>query len=102
MTNMRSIVLVALVAACTPSQAGENVQPLVPTSAEARSAAASIDAFAVDLHSALPKEGNLFYSPASIALALSMTSQGARGDTKGEMDKVLHAPPAAQTYAALA
>jgi serpin B len=102
MTNMRSLVLLALVAACTPSQTGENVQPLSPTSAEARSAAASINAFAGDLHAALPKEGNLFYSPASIALALSMTEQGARGDTKAEMDKVLHAPPSAQTYAALA
>ena len=99
---MRSIVLLALLAACTPSQTGENVQPLVPTSAEARSAAASIDAFAGDLHAALPKDGNLFYSPTSIALALSMTEQGARGDTKTEMDKVLHAPPSAQTYAALA
>lgn len=99
---MRSIVLLALLAACTPSQSGENVQPLVPTSAEARSAAASIDAFASDLHAAMPKDGNLFYSPTSIALALSMTEQGARGDTKSEMDKVLHAPPSARTYAALA
>jgi serpin B len=102
MTNMRSIVLLSLLAACTPSQTGENVQPLVPTSADARSAAASIDAFAGDLHAAMPKDGNLFYSPTSIALALSMTEQGARGPTKDEMDKVLHAPPSAQTYAALA
>jgi len=100
--HMRSIVLLALIAACTPSQAGENIQPLVPTSADARSAAVSIDAFAGDLHAALPKEGNLFYSPASIALALSLAEQGARGATKDEMDKVLHAPPSAQTYAALA
>ena len=103
MTNMRSIVLLSLLAACTPASVGEPVvQPLVPTSAEARTAATSIDAFAADLHATMPKEGNLFYSPASIALALSMTEQGARGSTKAEMDKVLHAPPSAQTYAALA
>jgi serpin B len=100
---MRSIVLLALFAACTPSQlTSENVQPLDPTSADARSAAASIDAFATDLHAVLPKDGNLFYSPTSIALALAMTEQGARGPTKDEMDKVLHAPPSARTYAALA
>jgi serpin B len=103
MTNMKSIALfpIILLAACTPSSAAENVQPLSPTSAEARTAAASVDAFAADLHAALPKEGNLFYSPTSIAVALSMTSQGARGATKDEMDKVLHTPPSVATYAAL-
>ncbi len=101
-TNMRSIVVLALVAACTPAQTGENVQPLNPTSADALTAAASIDTFGADLHAVLPKDGNLFYSPTSIALALSMVEQGAHGPTKDEIDKVLHAPPSAQTYAVLA
>ncbi len=36
--------------------------------------------------------GNLFLSPASIALALAMTERGARGATREEMRKVLHLP----------
>ena len=39
-------------------------------------------AFAFELYQALKgKEGNLFYSPYSISLALSMTYAGARGET---------------------
>ena len=90
---MRRILALALaVAACTPSTG--NNSPRVPaldlTSAEARGAATSIDAFAADLHAALPKEGNLFYSPASVAIALGLAERGAGGATKAEMDKVLH------------
>ncbi|MBI4267900.1 MAG: serpin family protein [Chloroflexi bacterium] len=48
-------------------------------------------AFAFDLYQALrSKEGNLFYSPYSISLALAMTDAGARGDTEKQMDDALH------------
>jgi serpin B len=35
------------------------------------------------------KSGNLIYSPLSIETALAMAAQGARGDTRDEMDQVL-------------
>jgi serpin B len=49
--------------------------------------------FALELHSRLAKQpGNLFYSPASLSMALAMTSAGARGETAAEMARVLHLP----------
>jgi serpin B len=48
-------------------------------------------AFAFDLYQALrEKDGNLFYSPHSISLALSMTYAGARGETAQQMADTLH------------
>ncbi len=47
-------------------------------------------AFAFDLYQALSgEEGNLFYSPHSISLALAMTYAGARGDTEQQMADAL-------------
>jgi serpin B len=47
-------------------------------------------AFAFELHQALRgKEGNLFYSPYSISLALAMTYAGARGETAKQMSDTL-------------
>ena len=49
--------------------------------------------FAVDLYHKLGKGGgNVFFSPWSIDLALTMTWAGARGATADEMAKVLHLP----------
>ena len=46
--------------------------------------------FAFDLYRRLSAEdGNLFYSPYSISLALAMTYAGARGDTEQEMAETL-------------
>ena len=48
-------------------------------------------AFAFDLYQALrEREGNLFYSPYSISLALAMTYAGARGETAQQMADTLH------------
>jgi serpin B len=48
-------------------------------------------AFAFDLYQALKEEdGNLFYSPYSISLALAMTYAGARGETAEQMADTLH------------
>jgi serpin B len=48
-------------------------------------------AFALDLYQELKKEdGNLFYSPYSISLALAMTYAGARGETEEQMADTLH------------
>ncbi|NIN66973.1 MAG: serpin family protein, partial [Anaerolineae bacterium] len=48
-------------------------------------------AFAFDLYQAIrEEEGNLFFSPYSISLALAMTYAGARGDTEQQMADTLH------------
>lgn len=49
-------------------------------------------AFAFDLYQALRQgtQGNLFYSPYSISLALAMTYAGARGETEQQMAAALH------------
>jgi serpin B len=48
--------------------------------------------FAYDLYKQLSadKEGNFFYSPYSISLALAMTYAGANGQTEEQMAEVLH------------
>lgn len=56
----------------------------------ARRAAASSNAFGLDLYTELCGEpGNVFLSPASIELALGMTAVGARGETVAQMVDVL-------------
>ena len=48
-------------------------------------------AFAFDLYQALrDEEGNLFYSPYSISVALAMTYAGARNETEQQMADTLH------------
>lgn len=68
-------------------------------------------ATAVELYQKLsPQEGNLFFSPYSLSVALSMTYGGARGDTQTQMAHTLHfsllsqlsTPPFAELDAALA
>ena len=47
--------------------------------------------FAFDLYQALiHQDGNLFYSPYSISLALAMTYAGARCETEQQMANTLH------------
>ncbi|MHB0955221.1 MAG: serpin family protein [Pirellulaceae bacterium] len=52
--------------------------------------------FAVDLYAELRSaDGNLFLSPSSISMALSMTCAGAEGATREQMLKTLHLPVSA-------
>jgi len=47
--------------------------------------------FALELYQALRQsDGNLFYSPYSVSLALAMTYAGARGETAAQMARTLH------------
>jgi serpin B len=49
--------------------------------------------FTADLHQRLAADpGNVVSSPYSVAVALAMSRNGARGQTASEMDDVLHAP----------
>ncbi|WP_395743234.1 serpin family protein [Prosthecobacter sp.] len=61
-------------------------------SATPESAAHAVNAFGLDLHRQMPKEGNLCLSPYSIQSALAMTYLGASGMTADEMARVLHFP----------
>ena len=64
--------------------------------AEAKKAAASINAFGLDLYKRMLADGtlkpgeNAVFSPTSIALALAMARAGAKGETAAQMDAVLH------------
>jgi serpin B len=64
--------------------------------AAATTAAASINAFGLDLLRAMLADGtlkpdeNAVFSPTSIALALAMARAGAKGETAAQMDAVLH------------
>ncbi len=54
--------------------------------------------FAIDLYRKLAQDqGNLFFSPASISLALSLAMAGADGDTRAELTKALHFSAADQS-----
>ncbi len=61
------------------------------TDEESRVVAAAADGLAGSLHPRLAAGAtNMAFSPTSIALALGMTSGGARAETAGEMNAVLH------------
>ncbi len=63
------------------------------TPPELEKMAASNNRFAIDLYRGLSgKDGNLFFSPYSIFVALSMVYEGAGGKTAEEMRSVLHIP----------
>lgn len=62
-------------------------------SADAELGAAAVNAFGADIYGAVAasEARNIVFSPASIMLAMAMTSAGARGTTSLEMYDVLHA-----------
>ena len=64
----------------------------LPDDKSAPALAAGNNQFAVDLYKLLANQGqgDIFFSPESISLALGMTYDGARGQTAAEMAKVLH------------
>ncbi|MEG1912734.1 MAG: serpin family protein [Cloacibacillus sp.] len=58
----------------------------------ARELGKAVNAFAFDLYKEIAKEekGNIFFSPLSISMALALAYEGAAGETREEMRKVLH------------
>ncbi len=75
------------------AQASPRAKPARPAPGPAERIAQSQTAFALDLYAQLrTDEGNLFFSPHSIATALAMTWAGARGETAAQMAKTLRFP----------
>jgi serine protease inhibitor len=77
--------VLASVVSSTRLSAREPVNPAVTAN----------DDFAVDLYRQLAKENagkNLFFSPYSMSVALTMTAEGARGETALQMGKTLRFP----------
>jgi serpin B len=61
-----------------------------PPASDIQALARSHNALGTDLWGAIAQKGNLAISPASIGLALGMTSLGARGETAAQMNKTMH------------
>jgi serpin B len=84
------ITTVLALAALIGSASSREREPAVPA-ADTAAVAKGNNQFALDLYNHLrATEGNQFLSPYSISTALAMTYTGARGQTAGEMAKVLH------------
>lgn len=61
-----------------------------PPAADYAALIAGANDFGFDLYRKLPGDGNVIYSPISVAAALSMTYAGAAGNTAAQMKAVLH------------
>ncbi len=81
----------------SPVKSGLLVKRDLPRAAAApgdeAAATAAVDAFGADLFARVigaAGDANVVFSPASILIALSMASAGARGDTLSQLDQALH------------
>lgn len=64
-----------------------------PAALTAHDAAEASNAFAIDLYKKVVEpDDNLFFSPASISLAVGFAYRGARGETASELREVMHFP----------
>jgi serpin B len=107
MSALMAVILLGLVACAQPLSSeivrSEKQRVTSPEVSEATltTLVSGNSVFAFDLYQALREEdGNLFYSPYSISLALAMTYAGARGETAQQMADTLHfvlSPRAAST-----
>jgi serpin B len=73
--------------------AADAVQPAGDAAGNVSAIVEGGNQFALDLYRQLrAQEGNLFFSPSSISIALAMTYAGAAGETAAEMARTLHFP----------
>jgi serpin B len=91
-----ALAVLIVMCACEPESSRTGVEPLAvralpdEIAPDAARLVAANNAFAFSLYRQLhAEEGNLFFSPFSVATALGMTLAGARGDTEREMVDVL-------------
>lgn len=90
-----TLVVGLILSACAQVGAATEVKADAPRASADPAAAlgvrAALDAFSADLYKALAREpGNLVLSPYGVAVALAMTSAGARGETAAQIGRVLH------------
>jgi len=91
------VTLMVVLGACSQAAGGELLQSEKPRETAPEVSAPDLttlvegnSAFAFDLYQQLKdEEGNLFYSPYSISLALAMTYGGARSETEAQMANAL-------------
>ena len=97
--SLLALVVVLSIVSCGETVKGSKVvlsdKPRVTspeiTDSDLRDLVSGNSAFAFDLYQAMREnEGNLFYSPYSISLALAMTYAGARGETEQQMAETLY------------
>src|SRR5689334_22692050 len=90
--------VVLMLCGCTgigaPGSGGsKGPDPAKLSSADVTSVAAASNQFAFELYRQLDAgSGNMLFSPYSLSSALSMTYEGARGETATQMQAVLHVP----------
>lgn len=92
-----ALVVAALLASCGSDAANAdvvmgNVARQTPSASSGLPVASAINRFGGELLTQLSaaNDGNIVLSPYSVAVALSMTRAGAAGETKAQLDLVLH------------
>ena len=93
MPLVASVVLIMALFGCGSGEIRSSSDRAEPSAgdAEPMDLVSGNSTFAFDLYQALrEQDGNLFYSPYSISLALAMTYAGARGETESQMSDTLH------------
>lgn len=87
-----TVVLVAVLFGCSSGEIRSSSDRAEPSAGDAElvDLVSGNSTFAFDLYQALrEQDGNLFYSPYSISLALAMMYAGARGETESQMGDTL-------------
>ncbi|RJO61373.1 MAG: serpin family protein [Dehalococcoidia bacterium] len=96
LTILAATLSLVLVACSSPVSAeflkSDKARDISPSSSGLSALVQGNSAFALDLYQALKaqNDGNMFYSPYSLSLALAMAYAGARSDTASEMADTLH------------